>query len=43
MSLNDYQQVMMAELDYLNEVWLLALDHLVAKKKNMEWMCNKMV
>lgn len=42
-SLNDYRQAMMANLDDLDEVHLLVQDHLVPKKKQMEWMYNKEV
>lgn len=43
MFLSDYQSTMIAELDDLDEIKLLVLDHLVAKKKKVERAYNKRV
>lgn len=40
MSLSDFQQAMMDDLD---EIRLLVLDHIVAKKKKVEFTYNKKV
>lgn len=43
MSLSIYQLTVMVELDDLDKVRLLALDHLVAEKKKVERTYNKSV
>lgn len=42
-SLSNYQLAMIAKLDDLDEVRLLAQDHFVVKKKMVERACNKKI
>lgn len=43
MSINDYQQAILVDMDNFDKIWLPTFDHLVVEKKKVEWMYNKKV